>query len=84
MLDNGSKLRKLRRKVSATWSDLTRNAAVLKSWEYLTRTAGLGAIGLSLLASGEQVNPISLALGSLFLVLNTYLAYIIGALPEEK
>jgi len=63
---------------------MARSVAVLRSWEQLTRTAGLGAIGLSLLASGESVNPWSMGLGTIFLALNAYLAYIIGEKTGES
>ena len=62
---------------------VARSVSVLRSWEQLTRTAGLGAIGLSLLAPGESVNPWSMGLGTIFLALNAYLAYIIGEKTEE-
>lgn len=57
---------------------LRRNAwpsqSVWRSWEQSTRTAGLAAIGLSVFASGEVVNPWSLAAGVVLLVLNVYIA----------
>ena len=75
---------RLIRRMGLTWARLCRSKSVLQSWEQMTRTAGLGAIGLSLLATGEQVNPISLALGAVFLTLSTYFAYTLGVIVEKK
>lgn len=48
--------------------------SIWKSWEQSTRTAGLASVGLPVFASGEAVNPWSLAAGVVLLILNVYIA----------
>jgi len=72
------------RRVRKTIIQVVSSLSVLRSWEQLTRAAALGAIGLSMLASGESVNPWSIGLGAFFLVLNVFIAYAVGQRSEEK
>ena len=74
------KLRNLLRRLR-TWFQF--NLAVLRSWDQTTRTAGLGAIGVSVFASGSSVNPWSFGLGVALLIANTYIASLVGRFEAE-
>lgn len=60
------------------------NASVWRSWEQLTRTAGLASIGLSLFVQGDAVNPWSFTVGAALLVFNTWTAHMLGRVEAEK
>lgn len=75
----------VKKRVMTFWQSLLRlrlafspNRVVWQSWEQSTRAAGLGAIGVSVFASGDQVNPWSLGFGIVLLVLNAYIARHLG------
>ncbi len=81
----------IKKRVMLVWQSLIRlrsafrpNRAVWHSWEQSTRAAGLGAVGVSVFASGSQVNPWSLGFGIVLLVLNAYIARHLGDAGETE
>lgn len=79
-----SVVRQARKQLKRLRSRLRLNASVWRSWEQSTRAAGLGAFGISVFASGEHVNPLSLGFGGVLLVLNAYIAYHAGQLERGE
>tara|TARA_R110000868_G_scaffold225999_2_gene478337 strand:- start:4590 stop:4874 length:285 start_codon:yes stop_codon:yes gene_type:complete len=59
------------------------NISVWRNWEILTRTAGLGAIGVSIFAQGGQVEPGSVILGISALTASMHCAHIVGELEAQ-
>jgi hypothetical protein len=84
MLETGLKFGKWLKRVFKRLPRVHTSLSVLRSWEQITRTSAMGAIGLSLLASGESINPWSMAFGAILLVSNTYLADTIGKHSKER
>jgi len=60
------------------------NISVWRNWETLCRTGGLGAIGLSVIAQGGQVEPGSIILGASVLATSMYCAHRIGELEAQN
>lgn len=59
------------------------SVSVWRNWEVVCRAAGLGAIGLSVLAEGGQVQPGSILAGIIVLIASTYCAYRAGEMEAE-
>jgi hypothetical protein len=78
-----SVVRQARKQLKRLRSRLRLNASVWRSWEQFTRAAALGAIGVSIFASGESVNPWSLASGIAFLLANAYIAWKAGEMEGK-
>ena len=81
----------IKKRVLPIWQNLRRlrvtfspNRAVWQSWEQSTRAAGLGAIGVSVFASGDQVNPWSFAVGIVFMLANAHIAQRLGQFGTEQ
>lgn len=59
------------------------SVSVWRNWEVVCRTVGLGAIGLSVLAEGGQVQPGSILAGIIVLIASTFCAYRAGEMEAE-
>ncbi len=60
------------------------NVAVWRNWEMLCRTGGLGAIGVSVIAQGGDVEPGSIILGASVLIMSVYCAHRIGEMEAQN
>tara|TARA_R110001606_G_scaffold396398_2_gene570444 strand:+ start:595 stop:879 length:285 start_codon:yes stop_codon:yes gene_type:complete len=58
--------------------------SVWRNWEVVCRTGGLGAIGLSVLAAGGQVQPGSILAGIIVLIASTYCAHRAGEMEAKN
>ena len=59
------------------------NISVWRCWEVMSRTGGLGLIGVSVLAQGGQVQPPSIILGGIALMTSTYCAFRAGEMEDD-